>query len=139
MKNFENDNLTGHNDDGLHPNMPLRLLTATSIIGDKVYGQDDEHLGKIKDIMIDVKQGVIEYVIIEFGGFLGLGDKYFAIPYDALHVDSKRRAYVLNQKKEVLEKAPGFDKNHWPETNDHNFELSSSYWGDFMGPNVGGF
>ena len=64
MDNLQNENLTGINREGVHPNMPLKYLTATSIIGDKVYNEKDEHLGKIADIMIDIITAKIEYVVI---------------------------------------------------------------------------
>ena len=69
MDNLQNENL-GINREGAHPNMPLKYLTATSIIGDKVYNEKDEHMGKIADIMIDITTAKIEYVVIGFGGFL---------------------------------------------------------------------
>jgi len=87
--------------------------------------------------MINVHDGKIEYVIIEFGGFLGIGEKFFAVPYKILDLDTDRHAYILNQKREVLENAPGFDKDHWPETNSHEFDKVVNYWGGFMGPNTG--
>jgi len=136
MKTFEADNLTGKNHEGAHPNSPLRYLTATSIIGDKVENPAGEHLGHIKDIMIDLDNGKIEYVVIEMGGFLGIGEKFFAIPYSLLKVDSKKAIFILNQSRDVLKNAPGFDKEHWPETNTHLFD-SGYYWGSFMGANTG--
>lgn len=136
MKNFESDNISGRNHEGANPNIPLRFLTATSIIGDRVHSPKGEALGKIEDIMIDLTTSRIEYVVIEMGGFLGIGEKIFAIPFGLLKVDPKAQAFVLDQEKETLKKAPGFDKHHWPETNEHFFE-STSYWGDFMGPNTG--
>ncbi len=137
MDTLVKDNLTGKNHEGKDANTPVRLLTASSIIGDKVYNRSDEKLGDIKDIMIDLSNGKVEYAIIEFGGFLGLGEKYFAIPLRLFQLDTDRHAFILDQKKETLEKAPGFDKNHWPETNSHELSQSTTYWGSFMGPNVG--
>lgn len=125
MDNLMKENLTGVNTEGPHPNMPLRFLTASSIIGDKVYNDKNEHMGKIEDIMIDITTGKIEYVVIEFGGFLTIGEKYFAIPFHLLKVAPERKAFVFNQPREVLEKAPGFDLDHWPETNLHAEE---KYW-----------
>ena len=125
MDPLEKENLTGVNREGTRPNVPLRFLTATSIIGDKVHNEKDEHLGKIADIMIDITTGKIEYVVIGFGGFLTIDEKYFAIPFRLLHVDPVNKMFVLNQPKEILEKAPGFDMNHWPETNLHPEE---TYW-----------
>ena len=88
--------------------------------------------------MIDVQSGKIEYVVIELGGFLGIGEKFFAIPFSLLGLDSKNQCFILNQEKAILQEAPGFDKDHWPETNTHMFDSSSGYWGRFMGSNTGG-
>lgn len=137
MSKFDVDNLSGINHEGPHPNSTLRFLTASSIIGDKVHNLTGEHLGSIKDIMIDLAGGKIEYVILEMGGFLGMGEKYFAIPFSLLKVDPKSQTFILNQSKETLEGAPGFDKDHWPETNSHFFDNPSAYWGGFMGVNTG--
>jgi len=134
---FDIDNLTGKNQEGLHPNLPLKFLTASSIIGDKVFNNDHERLGMIKDLMIDLRNSKIEYVVLELGGFLGIGEKYFAIPFSLFAVDPKNETFILNQSKEALENAPGFDKEHWPETNAHLFDHSSTYWGDFIGANSG--
>ena len=125
-----NDNLTGSNSEGAHPNLPLKCLTASSIIGDRVSNKDQEDLGKIKDIMLNIHTGKIEYYIIEFGGFLGIGEKFFAIPFALLTIDPEKQVFIFDQKKEMLEKAPGFDKDHWPETNIHYYE-ADKHW-DFM-------
>lgn len=135
MKTMENDNITGVNDTGNKANTPLKYLSATTLIGNKVYNNEEEKLGDIKDIMVNVHDGKIEYMIIEFGGFLGIGEKLFAVPFRALILDTDRHAFILNQKREVLENAPGFDKDHWPETN--AIEKTYAYWGSFMGPSTG--
>jgi len=137
METLENDNITGVNDSGNKANTPVTYLTALTIIGNEVYNNSDENLGAIKDVMLNLHNGKIEYVVIEYGGFLGMGEKFFAVPFNVLKIDTSRHAFILNQSKEVLENAPGFDKDHWPETNSHGMEKSSMYWGSFMGPNVG--
>ena len=137
MNKFEADNSTGKNHEGPHANRPLKYLTASSILADKVYNLEEEHMGNIKDVMIDLDSGKIEYFIIELGGFLGIGEKYFALPYSFLKVDAKNECFILDQDLEKLKSAPGFDNDHWPVTNSHAFENSSSYWGGFMGANTG--
>lgn len=134
--NLEKENASGINTSRYNANKPLRILTATSIIGDKVKNSKGEEIGEIKDIMINLDYGKIEYVVVKFGGFIGIGEKLFAIPFYALEVDSKDEKFILNVDKEFMEKAPGFDKDHWPETNNH-YETTNSHWGSFMGPNVG--
>jgi sporulation protein YlmC with PRC-barrel domain len=121
------DNLTGENQGPLLPNQKGRYLTASSLTGDKVVNPAGEHLGEIKDVMLDLEAGNIDYFIIEFGGFLGLGVKYFAIPLRLLVLDAPNKRFIFNQSREVIQKAPGFDMDHWPDTNLH-FDEVFSYW-----------
>lgn len=135
--NFEKDNLSGTNHEGANANWPVKYLTSSSVIGDKIENPSGEHLGEIKDLMLDIHKGEIEYVVIEFGGFMGFGERLFAIPFEALSINQSKRAFILDKDKKYFEKAPGFDKNHWPETNAHLNEVNN-YWGSFMGNNTGG-
>lgn len=93
-----------------------RIISATTLIGDPIHNASGEDLGELKELMLDVNSGTISYAVLSFGGFLGLGDKLFAIPWQAFSVDTEKHALVLNVDKETLENAPGFDKDHWPET-----------------------
>lgn len=136
MKSLRTDNITGINQTGDQPNKPLKCLTASSIIGDKIFNRSGERLGKIMDVMLNIQEAKIEYVIIEFGGFLGAGQKYFAVSFQALSIDTKRHAFILDETKEFLLNAPGFDKEHWPQTNRHR-PANSAQWGGFMGANTG--
>lgn len=77
MTTLDTENLTGVNREWANPNRPLKYLTASSIIGDKVRNDKDEHMGEIEDIMIDITTGKIEYYIIKFGGFITIGQNYF--------------------------------------------------------------
>lgn len=126
-KSFDKDNLSGENQGALLPNQRGRYLTASSLAGDKVVNPAGEHLGEIHEIMLDLETGTIDYLVIEFGGFLGLGVKYFAIPLRLLKLDAPNKRFVFNQSREILEKAPGFDMDHWPDTNLH-FDEAYSYW-----------
>ena len=92
-----------------------RVLSATTIIGDKVINTAGEQLGTIKELMIDLDGGLIAYAVLSFGGILGMGDKLFAIPWEAFSIDTDNRTFILNVDKEVLENAPGFDKDNWPD------------------------
>ncbi|MDY6872486.1 MAG: PRC-barrel domain-containing protein [Chloroflexota bacterium] len=96
----------------------MGTLSATTLIGDVVRNSSDEDLGKIEDLMIDLDSGRIVYAVLSFGGFLGLGDKLFAIPWSALKVDLKKECFRLDIDKETLEKAPGFNKDNWPNAKD---------------------
>lgn len=105
------------------------FLSASTIKGDKVINTEGEDLGKIEELMIDLYDGRIAYAVLSFGGFLGLDNKLFAIPWGALSLRVDEHAFVLNVHKEVLEKAEGFDKNNWPLTNREWLSSMYSYYG----------
>ena len=90
------------------------VLSADTLAGDSVFNAAGENLGKIEDFMLDVESGRIRYAVLSFGGVLGIGNKLFAVPPEALTVDTDRKCLVLDVEKERLENAPGFDKNNWP-------------------------
>ena len=94
------------------------LMGADTLIGNDVYNHKDEDIGDIKEIMLDVHNGRISYAVLAFGGFLGMGSKLFAVPWDALTLDRENKRFVLNVEKDLLESAPGFDKDHWPNMAD---------------------
>ena len=95
-----------------------RLMGATTMVGDAVYSSDDEKLGDIKEIMVDVQEGEISYAVLSYGGFLGMGDKLFAVPWRALKLDTVNKRFVLSVDKDKLKHAPGFDKDAWPDLAD---------------------
>ena len=97
------------------------VLSATTVIGDPVVNPQGEALGKIEEVMLDVHDDRIAYAVLSFGGFLGIGDKLFAVPWGALKLDAPNHQFVLNETKERLRKAPGFDKAEWPDMADRRF------------------
>jgi sporulation protein YlmC with PRC-barrel domain len=113
------------------------VMGADTLIGNDVYNEKEEDLGDIKEIMIDMRTGTVAYAVLSFGGILGLGDKLFAVPWNALVLDTTNKRFVLNVDKERLETAPGFDKDAWPDMADetwmkeiHSFYGTKSYPGD---------
>ena len=95
-----------------------RVLAADTLTGDRVVNAQEEDLGKIEHLMIDLGTGRVAYAVLSFGGFLGMGDKLFAIPWSALAVDKVDKRFILKVDKERLNRAPGFDKDHWPNMAD---------------------
>lgn len=91
------------------------LMGANTLIGDDVYNHQDEHLGDIKEIMLNMHSGRISYAVLSFGGFMTLGEKLFAVPWEALTLDTVNKRFVLNVEKKRLEDASGFDKGDWPD------------------------
>ncbi len=98
-----------------------RVLSASTLAGDRVRNSAGEDLGKIEELMIDIPSGRIAYAVLSFGGFLGMGNKLFAVPWESLTVDEANHEIVMNVDKQTLENAPGFDKDNWPDMADPNW------------------
>jgi len=94
------------------------LMGADTLNGNDVYNKKDEDLGNIKEIMLNMRTGRISYAVLSYGGFLSLGEKLFAVPWEALTLDTENKRFVLNVEKDQLEKAPGFAKDKWPNMAD---------------------
>jgi sporulation protein YlmC with PRC-barrel domain len=90
------------------------LMGADTLLGNDVYNAANESLGTIKEFMIDMTTGQVNYAVLSYGGFLGMGDRLFAVPWQALKLDTENKRFILNASKEQLKNAPGFDKDHWP-------------------------
>lgn len=105
------------------------LMGANTLIGDDVHNLQDEHLGDIKEIMLDMRTGKVAYAVLSFGGLFSLGEKLFAVPWNALKLDTVNKRFVLDVEKERFEKAPGFDSDHWPDMADATWsnEIHSYY------------
>jgi sporulation protein YlmC with PRC-barrel domain len=113
-----------------------RILSADTLTGDTVVNRRNEELGKIEHLMIDIESGRVVYAVLSFGGFLGMGDKLFAIPWKALTIDLAQKRFVLDVERGRLEQAPGFDKSNWPDMADrtwgedlYKYYGTMSHWG----------
>lgn len=108
----------------------MTILSSSTISGDKVVNSKGENLGDVKDLMIDTSNGRVAYAVLEFGGFLGMGSKLFAVPMSAMQVDTDNHRFIFDQSKEQLENAPGFDKDNWPSFSDRSWGSSvHEYYG----------
>lgn len=106
------------------------VMGASTLDGDRVLSAEGDEVGKIKDIMVDVQSGRIAYAVMSSGGLLGIGDKLFAIPWDALTLDAARQCFVLALPAERVKDAPGFDKRHWPSMADRSWATAvHAYYG----------
>ena len=92
-------------------NSPIK---ASSVIGTDVVNPKGENLGEIKEVVIDPVTGRVAYSVVGFGGFMGLGEKLFAIPFSAFEFDPAKNEYVLDVSQAALKAAPGFDSDKWP-------------------------
>jgi sporulation protein YlmC with PRC-barrel domain len=98
--------------------LPGHLMKSKDLVGTDVRNRQIEKLGAIEEVVLDLDEGRIAYAVISFGGFLGMGDKLFAVPTEALKFSPDGEKIVIDADKERLENAPGFDKEHWPGSTD---------------------
>lgn len=89
-----------------------RLSAATSFCARTVVDSDGEVVGSISDLMLDLECGRVAYAVVATGGFLGVGELLFAVPWRALR--AMGQDFVLECKRSALESAPAFDRDHWP-------------------------
>ena len=103
---------------------------ASAIEGMAVRNANGEDLGKVKDLVIDLESGTVVYAALDFGGFIGIGDKLFAVPWNAFKCKSngKVQHLVLEIPKEKLKTAPGFDKSHWPVNGDSKWSEVDTFY-----------
>ncbi|MBR8222028.1 PRC-barrel domain-containing protein [Burkholderia ambifaria] len=111
------------------------VMAAGTLEGDHVLTIDGDDIGKVTNIMLDVRSGRIAYAVVSSGGFLGIGGKLLAVPWNVLTLDAERHCFVLAVSTERVREAPGFDKDHWPTMADsiwaealHTYYGASPYW-----------
>lgn len=97
-------------------------VRASKLIGTNLKNSNDESVGEIKDLVLDATSGKVRYVAVTYGGFLGLGSKLFAVPFEAFRVQQNTSALTpgdyaltLDVNKDQLKGAQGFDNDHWPD------------------------
>jgi len=99
----------------------INAFRADKIIGSGVINLEGEHIGTIDDLVIDIDTGNLVYAAIQSGGFLGFGEKLFAVPWQSLTAVPAEGIFILDQSKAKLKKAASFDANHWPDVGDRKW------------------
>jgi sporulation protein YlmC with PRC-barrel domain len=110
-------NIAGIPPEGGH----LNAFRVDKIVGSKVINLEGQSIGTINDLVIDIDTGTIGYAVLDFGGFMGFGDKLFAVPWQSLTSVPAEGIFIIDQSKAKLAKAPGFDKNDWPDVGDRSW------------------
>lgn len=127
---YEERDIYGIYKDNSHKGPGPELMGANTLTGDHVYNVQNVHLGDIKEIMLDMRTGKVAYAVLSFGGVFSIGEKLFAVPWNALTLDTVNKRFVLDVEKERFENAPGFDSDDWPDMADLSWSASiHSYYG----------
>jgi len=117
MTYMERDTYGIYKDNGRKGPGP-ELMGANTLTGNDVHNLQDEHLGDIKEFMLDMKTAKVAYAVMSSGGVFTIGEKLFAVPFSSLKLDTVNKRFVLNVAKERFENAPGFDSDNWPNMAD---------------------
>jgi len=91
------------------------LMGAVTLVGAHVRNAQREHLGVVKELMVDMASGAVAFVLLSAGRFVEPGEHLFPVPWSALAVDAAAGTLLLPVSKERLREAPSFDTDHWPD------------------------
>ncbi|WP_368623413.1 PRC-barrel domain-containing protein [Paraburkholderia sp. BR13444] len=111
------------------------VMAASTLEGTRVVSSDNEDIGKISHVMLDVRSGRIAYAVLSVGGFLGMGSNLHALPWNALTLDTSEECFRVSIPAQRIKDDPGFDKDHWPSMADaawgttvHQYYNRDPYW-----------
>ena len=110
------------------------LIGSDKVEGTAVYGADGQKIGKIERVMLDKVSGKVAYAVLSFGGFMGMGEEYYPVPWSTLKYDTSLGGYRVNLTKDKLEKAPKYSSStgwNWSRENDrrvYEYYRASPYW-----------
>ncbi|HZG45038.1 MAG TPA: PRC-barrel domain-containing protein [Allosphingosinicella sp.] len=108
----------GFGPDDRHEGLPVdetsRLIASNKVEGTVVYGSDGRRMGSIFNFMVDKRSGKVEYAVMSYGGFLGMGTRYYPMPWDILSYDTRLGGYRVDMMERDLERAPSFDRDSEP-------------------------
>ncbi len=105
------------------------LIGSDKVEGTAVYGSDERKIGALQRVMIDKMSGKVAYAVISFGGFLGIGEDYYPIPWSNLKYDNRLGGYVVGITEQQLKGAPKFSRStDWDWSNrDRDREVYGYY------------
>jgi hypothetical protein len=110
------------------------LIGSDKVEGTAVYGADEKKIGSIERLMIDKTSGKVAYAILSFGGFMGMGEDYYPVPWSTLKYDSNLEGYRVNLTDDQLNKAPKYSRStdwNWNRDNDrpvYDYYRTDPYW-----------
>lgn len=96
------------------------LIGSDKVEGTKVFDRSGEHIGSIERLMLEKRSGKVSYAVLKFGGFLGIGDEHYPLPWSKLDYDEALGGYRVDITREQLEGAPRYDRDddaYWSADN----------------------
>jgi hypothetical protein len=107
----------------------VSLISSDKVAGTAVYGADDQKIGSVQRVMIDKISGKVSYAVVSFGGFLGIGEDYFPVPWPTLKYDTRLGGYRLGVTEDQLKGAPRYgQQDNWDWSDAKRRQQVSDYW-----------
>ena len=107
----------------------VSLIGSDKVEGTAVYGANDERIGSVQRVMIDKISGKVAYAVVSFGGFLGIGEDYYPMPWSRLKYDTRLGGYKVGVTEDQLKGAPRFGQyENWDWSNRTNDERVYGYY-----------
>ena len=109
------------------------LIASDKVDGTAVYGADGERIGSVKRIILEKRGGRVAYAVLSFGGFMGIGDDYYPLPWEKLTYDESLDGYRIDLTREQIERAPRYadEDRDWYRDNGrsvYDFYGVPPYW-----------
>ncbi|KSV94456.1 PRC-barrel domain-containing protein [Sinorhizobium sp. GL28] len=105
------------------------LIGSDKVEGTKVYGSDNKHIGSIERVIIEKRSGRVAYAVLGFGGFLGLGEDHYPLPWAKLTYDENLGGYRTDVTRDQVERAPKYRGNEEYNWNEENGRRVYDYYG----------
>ncbi|HZT89568.1 MAG TPA: PRC-barrel domain-containing protein [Stellaceae bacterium] len=106
-----------------------RLISSEKVDGTAVYNRAGDRLGTVHHLMIDKYSGQVDYAVMSFGGFLGIGESYNPLPWKMLTYDTRLGGYCVDIDRPRLEKAPRYTASNLPDWSDRGYRSRiDEYW-----------
>lgn len=115
----------------------MNMISSEDVEGTDVHGPTRDKIGDIDHLMIDKQSGRVVYAVITFGGFLGLGQSHYPLPWSALRYDTQLGGYMTDVTEEQLRNAPEFSDDSYSnrdwEQRVHQHYRAQPYWASASG------
>jgi len=106
------------------------LIGSDKVEGTAVYGAEDRKIGSIERVMIDKVSGRVSYAVLGFGGFLGLGNDHYPLPWQSLKYDTRLGGYRTGVTEDQLRRAPKYhDEQDWNWSDAARNRAVNDYYG----------
>ena len=115
--------------DGLAIDETRTLISSSKVEGTAVYDRDGSRMGTIHNFMVNKRSGRDDYAVLSFGGFLGMGTRYYPLPWDMLEDDTNQGGYAVDMNEDDLDEAPSFRSGEEPDFSDRYGEYVYGYYG----------